>query len=218
MECLDPPQRPTKEEIAQLPLYEQLPLSRIHVVKSAGQIESAIRKIRKARFVGFDTETKPTFKKEVRPDGPHVIQFATLEDAFIVQVNKSAPMEFLRQVIESPEIVKVGFGLKSDRAPLRRKLGVTLTTTVELAQAVRKLGYRQAVGVKAAVAIVLQRKLPKQKALTTSNWALPKLDHRQLQYAANDAHAALVVFYALGMPSIQTEVRSNITLQRTSAG
>ena len=192
--------RPSKEEIAALPPFEGLQLSHIHVLKSKTQIEFATRALMDARFVGFDTETKPAFTKDAVRDGPHVVQFATLEHAFIVQVGMAGTHEFLRNVIESAHIVKVGFGLKSDRRPLRTKLGIRLDGAVDLAPVVRRLGYRQAVGVKAAVAIVLGQRLVKSKSVTTSNWALPKLRPNQLQYAADDALAALRVFHAMGQP------------------
>ena len=194
--------RPSKEDIALLPPFEGLPLERVHVVRNSAVVNFALREIRQARFIGFDTESKPAFTKDAVRDGPHVIQLATLDHAFIVQVNSTAPVDFLKVVLESAEIVKVGFGLKSDRGPLRRKLEIRLGASVDLAHVVRKLGYRQAVGVKAAVAIVLGRRLSKSKSMTTSNWALPKLRANQLLYAANDAHAALAVFHALGMPYV----------------
>lgn len=175
-------------------------MARIHLVRSPTTIAAAMQALSRARVVGFDTESKPVFVKDVASDGPHVVQFATLEDAFIVQINAGAPVDFLRAVLESAAIVKVGFGLRSDRSPLLRKLGINLHATVDLAQVVRALGFRQAVGIKAAVAIVLARRLPKPKGTTTSNWALPNLRPQQLQYAANDAHAALAVFHALGCP------------------
>lgn len=197
--------RPSKEEIAALPPFEGLQLSHIHVLKSQTQIEFATRTLREARFVGFDTESKPVFTKDAVRDGPHIIQLATLEHAFIVQVGADSTHEFLKSVIESSDVVKVGFGLKSDRGPLRTKLGIRLAEAVDLAPIVRKLGYRQAVGVKAAVAIVLGQKLQKSKSVTTSNWALAKLRPNQLQYAADDAVAALRVFHVLGRPYVSTK-------------
>ena len=196
---------PSKEAIALLPAYKQLSIERVHLVRSQAQAAFAFRKLSEARFIGFDTETKPVFTKDTLANGPHVIQLATLEHAFIVQVGTDAPRDFLREILESTRIVKVGFGLNSDRKPLYRKFGIRLGATVDLANIVKKLGYRQAVGVKAAVAIVLAQMLPKSKRMTTSNWALPELSPKQLQYAANDAHAALVVFHALGCPYSDTD-------------
>jgi ribonuclease D len=199
---------PSKDEIAALPPFEGLQLSHIHVLRSNAQVNFAARELMNARFVGFDTETKPVFTKDAVRDGPHVVQLATLEHAFIVQVGTAGTHEFLRSVIESDEIVKVGFGLKCDRGPLRKKLGLRLGEAVDLAPVVRRLGYSQAVGVKAAVAVVLGQRLVKSKSVTTSNWALPKLRPNQLKYAADDALAALRVFHAMGQPYAPRTLRS----------
>ncbi|NEX22286.1 3'-5' exonuclease domain-containing protein 2 [Thiorhodococcus mannitoliphagus] len=191
---------PSKEATAQMPVFDGLPLSQIHLIEAPAQIEFAMQSISEAEFIGFDTESKPTFTTDAVRDGPHVVQFATMEQAFIVQIGPATPIDFLKSVIESSRIVKVGFGLNSDRGPLKEKLGLRLGASVDLAQAVRKLGYRQAVGAKAAVAIVLGRRLQKSKKTSTSNWALPMLRPNQLLYAANDAYAALAVFEAMGRP------------------
>jgi hypothetical protein len=192
--------RPSREAIERMPLFEGLPLARIHVVRSPAEVEFAGRILANARVIGFDTESKPTFTKDTEGDGPHVVQFATPEQAFIVQVGADTPIAFLRSVIESSEILKVGFGLTSDRGALLRKLGIRISAAVDLSHGVRKLGYRQAVGVKAAVAIVLARRLRKSKSITTSNWAASTLRPNQLLYAANDAYAALAVFHAMETP------------------
>ena len=197
-----PPARPSKDESAQLPPFEGLPPGRIHLVSNRAQIDFALQALTKARCIGFDTESKPTFRVGDVSGGPHVIQFATLDDAFIVQVGPGTPMDFLKIVLESQAIVKVGFGLKSDRGPLQEKLGLRVGGTVDLSHALRKLGYRQAVGVKAAVAIVLGKRLQKSRSISTSNWSLPTLSARQLRYAADDAHASLAVFHALDMDGV----------------
>ena len=190
--------RPTKEEIAQLPPFAGLSLDRIHVVSTAPEFEAAHAAIRTERFIGFDTESKPTFTSDAVRDGPHVIQFALRDRAFIVQLGAKPPVAFLRHILESEVIVKVGFGLKSDRGPLLRKLGIRLGASVELSHVLRRLHYKQALGVKAAVAVVLGQRLHKPKSVTTSNWSASRLSPGQLLYAANDAYAALTVFQAMG--------------------
>lgn len=170
------------------------------MIRGDRQADFVLHCLADAGFVGFDTETKPVFTPGAQPNGPDIIQLATLDRAFIFQVGSTPPQDFLREALESNDLVKVGFGLKSDRAPMFRRFGIRLGGSIELAQIVRKLGFRQAVGVKAAVAIVLGQRLQKSKNTTKSNWALPKLKESQLQYAADDAHAALAVFHALGCP------------------
>jgi ribonuclease D len=188
---------PDKAEVALLPPYARLPLTHIHVVRTPAQAEQARQALGQAGVVGFDTESKPVFRKDAPQDGPHVVQLATMGQAFIVQLLPGTPLDWLREVLASPGITKVGFGLRSDRGPLQHKLGVELQAAIELDPVVKRLGYRQAVGLKAAVAIVLGQRLQKSRKATTSNWALPTLTPNQLQYAADDAHASLAVYLAL---------------------
>jgi ribonuclease D len=194
--------RPTKEEIAALPLFEGLPLSRIHLLRTAEQLAFAEQELRAAGQVGFDTESKPVFVAGAPQSGPDIVQFATERDAFIVRVQSPGMVEFLRAVIESQQIVKVGFGLKSDSGPLHQRLGLRLGASVDLSFVMRRLGYKDAVGVKTAVAIMLGRRLAKSRRATTSNWASPTLSESQLRYAADDAHAALMVYQSLALQGV----------------
>lgn len=192
--------RPSPDEIAKLPPFDGLPLDRIFVIRTLSEIRVASEAMHLERFVGFDTESRPTWSNETPRTGPHVIQFALSDRAYIIQAPFGKFAEPLRSIIESEHIVKVGFGLNADRGPLLRNLGFRLKTTVELSHVLRTLHYKQKLGAKAAVAIVLGENLRKPKSVTTSNWALQKLSARQLDYAANDAFAALRVFRAIGSP------------------
>ncbi len=189
--------RPTSEQIAALPPYPALPAQRIHLLKTAAQLEFAEQALRESGHVGFDTESKPVFVAGAPQTGPEVIQFATATHAFIVQTATPGVQAFLQAMIESDEVVKVGFGLASDRPQIHRKLGLQLGRSIDVSQLVRKLGFKDAVGLKAAVAVVLGQRFSKSKKATTSNWANPTLTPQQLQYAANDAHASLLVYRAL---------------------
>jgi ribonuclease D len=188
---------PSRDEIALLPPFEALTLEQIGILRSPAQLDDAYRAIESEGFVGFDTESKPTFKPGEASSGPHVIQFALPLRGFVVQIGPDPPLDFLRTVIESRRIVKVGFGLDSDRGLLQRKLGIELNAHVDLAKSLRSLGYRQALGAKAAVAVVLGRRFDKSKSVSKSNWSVPELRPGQLLYAANDAYAAMAVFQAL---------------------
>lgn len=189
--------RPTSEQIAALPPYPALPAQRIHLLKTAAQLEFAEQALRESGHVGFDTESKPVFVAGAPQTGPEVIQFATATHAFIVQTATPGVQAFLQAMIESDEVVKVGFGLASDRPQIHRKLGLQLGRAIDVSQLVRKLGFKDAVGLKVAVAVVLGQRFSKSKKATTSNWANPTLTPQQLQYAANDAHASLLVYRAL---------------------
>ena len=90
---------------------------------------------------------------------------------------------------------------RSDRGHLRRKFGLVLQGEVDLTLPLRKLGYRQRLGARAAIAVVFGQNLQKSKSVTTSNWAQRPLQTSQLLYAANDAFAALKIFHAIGTPA-----------------
>lgn len=189
--------RPTSEQIASLPLYPALPPQRIQLLRTPDQLAAAEAALREAVHVGFDTESKPVFVAGAPQTGPEVIQFATTTQAFIVQTATPGVLPFLQAMIESEDVVKVGFGLASDRPQIQRKLGLKLGRSIDLSYQVRRLGFKDAVGLKVAVAVVLGQRFIKSKKATTSNWANPTLTPQQLQYAANDAHASLLIYHAL---------------------
>ncbi|MBO1518723.1 3'-5' exonuclease [Oceanisphaera pacifica] len=191
--------RPTKATMAELPEFSGLPLCRIHLVNNTELLHFAATELNACTHLGFDTESKPTFIKGEASTGPHLIQLATTEHAFLFQILPeqgvaSATHQLLTQVLQSPNIVKVGFGLSSDRKPLWRNLGIVLNTSFELSSAIKQMGYQQQVGLQAGVALVLAEYLPKSKRQTLSNWAAKPLSEAQLHYAANDAYASLWVY------------------------
>lgn len=204
---------PTKEAVAALPPYVRLPLNRIRVVLNDADEAFAVACMAESGIVGFDTETKPVFQAGQSSDGPHVIQLATLNHAFIFQVGGTGVSDVLRECLESPHLLKVGFGLNSDRGPLHRKFGIKLQNVADVSRAFRPLGYKQRVGAKASVAIVLGMQLKKSKKMTTSNWANRRLTPDQLQYAADDAQAGLAVYLAMGCPTMVWKKAERVGLE-----
>ena len=191
---------PSKTELAALPLFAGLSLGQIHLPATRAQFESAAADILAAGLVGFDTESKPTFAPGERSSGPHVVQFALANRAYIFQVHRSEGLDLLTGLLHSTTLVKVGFGLSSDRGQIRDKLGLPLRAVLDLNTLFRQQGYRSAMGVRGAVGVVFGQRFQKSRKVTTSNWALPQLSAPQLLYAANDAFAALKVLQALDAP------------------
>ena len=188
---------PSKEQIALLPPFERLKPDRIHLVATAAQAERAIDQMAAAAVFGFDTESKPTFSKGEVSDGPHIVQLATLDTAWVFQLHDSACVVRLAGWLASNPALKVGFGLGDDRRRIAAKLGVEVRGVVDLNAVFRQDGYRKDIGVKAAVAILFDRRFLKSGKASTSNWAARQLTEAQLLYAANDAWAAARVFEAL---------------------
>ena len=100
-------------------------------------------------------------------------------------------------MLQATQVVKIGFGLKSDRSRLHQRLGIHAHSLLDLGSLLRYQGKKGQVGLRGAVAAVLGRQIDKSRRLATSNWANPLLTEAQQAYAANDAYAALQVFLAL---------------------
>lgn len=188
---------PLKTEIAELQLFEGLAMEKVFVVTSSRQAGLALEELMMAGTVGFDTESKPTFLKGQKSEGPHVLQFATLEKAFIFQSFCVESHPVIIELLKSPELTKIGFGLGGDLHQIANRFGIRPSAIVDLDRSFKQLGYRNAVGAKSAIAMFFNRKLLKSKSVTTSNWAARDLSERQLLYAANDAYAAIKIFHAL---------------------
>jgi ribonuclease D len=191
---------PSKAEIAVLEPFVGLGLEHIHVPTTCEEFSSAAAEILAAGIVGFDTESKPTFVTGEVSEGPHVVQFALHDKAYLFQIHRAEGLPFLIELLQSEPLIKVGFGLNSDSEHIYAKLGVLTGGVVDLNTVFHRAGYHKEMGVRAAVGAVLNRRFAKSRHVTTSNWSQPILNSQQLLYAANDAYAALKVLEALDIP------------------
>jgi len=188
---------PSREQIALLEPFERLAFEQITLVADAAQAELAQAELACAVVLGFDTESKPTFARHEVSDGPHVVQLATAQQAWVFQLFDARCRAVVGQLLSSAAITKVGFGLGDDRRRIISKLGVEPAAVVDLNTIFWRDGYRRDMGVKGAVAVVFNRRFIKSRKATTSNWANPRLTQAQLVYAANDAYAAMRVHVAM---------------------
>lgn len=191
---------PSKPEIALMEPFAGLTLERIHVPASSPEFASAAAEIKAAGIVGFDTESRPTFVTGDVSEGPHVVQFALHDKAYLFQLHRADGHPFLLELLQSEQLFKVGFGLRSDRGHIHAKLGVHFNAVVDLNTVFSMDGYHKEMGVRAAVGLVLKKRFSKSRHVTTSNWSQRQLTPQQLLYAANDAYAALKVLEALDLP------------------
>ena len=190
---------PTRDEIALLEPFSGLELERIHVPATGDEFASAAAEIKAAGIVGFDTESRPTFVTGDVSEGPHVVQFALHDRAYLFQAHQPEGHPFLVELLQSEHVIKVGFDLKSDSRHIYAKLGVHLGGAVDLNTVFSMAGYHKHMGARTAVAIVFKQQFRKSRHVTTSNWSRPRLTPQQMLYAANDAYAALKVLEALGL-------------------
>ena len=100
-----------KTSIQQLPPFENLNYQNIVVIENSEQCKTIEEELRAATFLGFDSESKPTFQVGEVSTGPHLIQLATEHKAYLFHVNSST-LKFLQPILSNPKQIKVGFGLK----------------------------------------------------------------------------------------------------------
>ena len=186
---------PSKEQIQQLPVFQNLLPDQIQLISKLEQCHALQDELFSAPFFGFDSESKPTFRKGEVATGPHVIQLATANKAYVFQISP-AILDFLTPIFENPEQLKVGFGLKND-AHLFRKKGIHFNQVLDLAKAFTAFGITTPVGVKNAMALLFQVNFPKSKSVSTSNWSKFPLSAAQIQYAAADAYAPVLIYQEL---------------------
>jgi len=195
------PHLPTKEEINLLETFDVLGINDVLVVTNAQQAEQAFADLKAAGVVGFDTESKPTFRVGEESTGPHVVQFATPHKGYIFQAHVEATYATLMAILESGDIRKVGFGLGGDMTSMSRRFAIQPRGIVDLNSTFSAMGYRKTIGARQAVAMLFKKRFIKSKKISTSNWANPVLNERQVLYAANDAWVAIRVHEALGAES-----------------
>lgn len=189
---------PQVADLDALPRFDGLSLDQIVSPETPAHFNEALNDILAWPQVGFDTESKPTFRVGEVSTGPHLIQFATPKKGYLFKVGLNGCIEAAKAILESDRVLKVGFGLSSDRSRLRNRLGIELRHFIDLGTTLRYQGKKGQVGLRGAVAAVLEARVSKSRSVSTSNWANRTLTDAQRVYAANDAYAALKVFLALG--------------------
>ncbi len=185
-------ERPTKEQIRRLPLYAGLSINDIDIVETELDAEKALKELETEVCLGFDTESKPIFRKGQTSPGPTLIQLSTETKAFLFPTRFTFAMFSAKAILCNQNIQKVGFGIKGDNKELRNKLNINIENTYDLSVELKNLvGDESQIGARAAVAMVLKSRLG--KGAQKSNWGQYPLHKHQILYAANDAHSAICV-------------------------
>lgn len=194
-------ERPTKEQIRELPLYVGLELDKIKIVENEQDAAKALDELNNETCLGFDTESKPIFRKGVISPGPALIQLATESKAFLFPSRFPSALSSARTILSNQNIKKIGFGINDDIKELRTKLDIDTVNTQNLSVMLKDLiGAENSIGARAAVAMVLKMRLG--KGAQKSNWGAYPLKKNQILYAANDAHSAICIAKSLDLDSV----------------
>jgi ribonuclease D len=174
----------SKEELKKFPLDKFR--GEILIIDDEAQVIPAIDELSKSDFLGFDTESKPSFEKGKSNLNPvALIQFSTADKAFLFRINKIGVPEALRTLMLDEQTIKIGSGVKGDiekLAKLNHSNGAGGFVDV---QTVAKNHGIVTYGLKKLSAIFLGFRISKRHQLT--NWESETLTTGQQNYAATDA-------------------------------
>jgi ribonuclease D len=190
------PRAITKEELAALPIQRYD--GEVALANTPGELERAMEEIRAEGVAGFDTETRPAFRKG-ESYLPSLIQVATAQRVHVFQLSRLDCSAAAAELLGSPAIVKAGIGLAYDLGQLKRLFPFDATAAVDIGEMAKRHGLQQS-GVRNLAGLFLGFRIP--KGAQTSNWAAPRLSEQQLRYAATDAWACRELylrFEQLGM-------------------
>ncbi len=181
----------THEEINLLPLgaYD----GKIELITDRKELDSVFKEIQKHKVVGFDTETRPSFRKGQVYD-VSLIQLALENKVFVIRLNHTGVTEEMIPLFESKKIIKPGIGIRDDVRLLQKLKRFQAEGFFELTHLSKEAGF-EVESVKKLTALLLGFRI--SKTAQTSNWEAETLTEKQLQYAATDAWVCLQIYQRL---------------------
>jgi ribonuclease D len=157
----------------------------VRLVATREEAERAAADFAAERVVGFDTETRPSFRVgESHP--PALAQVATATAVYLLQLQRMDFAGVLEPLLSSRTTVKAGVGLREDLRQLRKHFAFEPAAIVDLGAVARRHGLEKS-GVRPLAAMFLGLRIP--KGAKTTNWAARQLSPQQVAYAATDAWA-----------------------------
>ena len=181
MDLTELSRRPTSEEINAMPLrhYE----GPVEVVRTQDAWDRAEADMRADGILGFDTETRPTFRKG-KLNAPSLIQIATANCVYLIQLGWLPFGAACADLLASPDIIKTGVSIGDDMRALARLHPFTPAGLVDLGQVARAHRLPNQ-GLRTLAASLFGWRI--SKGSQCSNWSLMDLSQRQIEYAATDA-------------------------------
>ncbi|MBC2596148.1 3'-5' exonuclease domain-containing protein 2 [Ruficoccus amylovorans] len=178
----------SKSEINDLPLFRYE--GTIHLIDNEAEARKAVKILKKEQVLGFDTESRPSFRK-----GDHylpsLVQFASATEVYLFQIGQFDGIGVLSPIFGSKSIAKVGVALHDDVRRLQEIAPFKDRGFVEIATMTKQLGINNT-GLRSLAAILLGFRI--SKGAQVSNWARSNLSHSQLVYAATDAWVSRLLY------------------------
>ena len=181
----------SNEQTALLPAVEFR--GEIRIVEHERDIAAACKTLAEQPVIGFDTETRPSFRPGVT-FRVSLLQLSTPQLCFLFRLNKIPFAKPILQVLESKEILKIGADVAGDLRSLRQIRHFRDAGFVDLQTIAPQWGIGEK-SLRKLSAIVLGRRVSKAQRL--SNWEAATLTDKQQLYAATDAWVCTRIYEQL---------------------
>jgi len=178
----------SKDVVRELPI--ETFKGEIIVVDNVEDVEDAVAYLKQFEAIGFDTETKPVFRKNMSRKVA-LMQLSTRDKCFLFRLNCVQYPDSLDDLICSNGVMKVGLSLRDDFAALRKRSDCSPLNFVDLQTFVKDYGIKD-MSLQKIYAILFKKKISKNQRL--SNWEASTLKDSQQMYAAIDAWACLKIY------------------------
>jgi len=181
----------TVDEISQLPRKQFE--GKIFVADTMSGMHEILKMIHGKTLLGFDTETKPAFKKGQKHKAA-LLQLADEDACFIFRLNKIGLPNELISLLSDKTITKIGLAVKDDFNALSKFKNIVPAGFIDLQKYIEDFGVEDK-SLKKLAAIVLGIRISKSQQ--TSNWENQNLTESQLIYASTDAWICLKIYKRL---------------------
>tara|TARA_B100000809_G_scaffold7522_1_gene7432 strand:- start:499 stop:1086 length:588 start_codon:yes stop_codon:yes gene_type:complete len=171
----------SKTEINSLPLRYYN--GAIHIIQTAEQAKDACAILIKEKVLGFDTETRPAFKKG-QSYLPSLLQLAGTKVVYLFQLSQCGLTDSIIILLSNVNIIKSGVAINQDLTELQQILNFEPAGFVDLGDIARSKGLPHH-GLRGLAAYLLKFRI--SKSGRTSNWSANQLTKKQIKYAATDA-------------------------------
>jgi len=165
----------------------------VRLVESPERLAQEAEAIRRESVLGFDTETRPAFRKgESYP--PALVQLAGESVVWIFALQRVDCSITLKTIFQDALFVKAGIGVADDLRQMKKVFAFEEANVVDVGTLAKRQGVEQT-GLRNLAGLVLGYRIP--KGSRTSNWGAARLTRQQIAYAAMDAWAARALYLRL---------------------
>lgn len=181
----------SNEQTALLPAVEFR--GEIRIVEHERDIAAACKTLAEQPVIGFDTETRPSFRPGVT-FRVSLLQLSTPTVCYLFRLNKIPLAKPILQLLEDRRVLKIGADVAGDLRSLRQIRHFRDGGFVDLQSIAPEWGIEDK-SLRKLSAIVLRQRVSKAQRL--SNWEAATLTDKQRLYAATDAWVCTRIYERL---------------------